>query len=303
MKTLRVAAADMLSTTGQVAWEPEHRERALSLIRQFAEGHLDALAVRATFGTSSRDVGGDQRAKGVAVVPLTGVLTPSASIFSMLSCGTSLQAFGQQVRAAAADASVKTIVVLTDSPGGYVGLVPETAALLRQARAQKPVLAVVAGLAASAAYWITANATAIEATPSAQVGAIGVYTVRASFARQLERDGVDVDVISAGRYKAEGLPMTQMTEAERQATQARVDESYAGFVADVAAGRGVSASAVRNGFGEGRAVSAKQSLSLGMIDRVALVEDSIGRVLTTGGSAMKSMSQTDQDRLMLLRFL
>ncbi len=282
--TLR-AAADVLSMSGLVAWEPEHRTRAVSLVQQFAAGQIDRAGLRAALGSPGRDVGATVRAgaQGVAVIPLMGVLSPTASLFTFLGVGTSLQAFGQQIKAAAADASVKAIVVWCDSPGGLVGLVPETAALVRQIRAQKPIVAVVSGLNASAAYWITANCTSIEATPSALIGAIGVYTIRASFARQLQANGVDVAVISAGTFKAEGIAALPMSDGERASTQARVDETYDGFVGDVAAGRGVSASTVRAGFGEGRVVSAKQATRLGMIDRVAVIEESFGRALAMTG--------------------
>ncbi len=297
MTHFQAAATEVLAMTGPVAWESAHRTHALSVLQQFTAGQLDTSAVRAALG-SSRDVGGSPavRAKGVAVIPLVGVLTPTASLFTMLGCGTSLEAFGRQLRAAAADASVTSILILTDSPGGETGLVPETAALVRQIRAAKPIVAAVIGLDASAAYWITSNCTAIEATTSASVGAIGVYTVRASIARQLQAEGVDVEVISAGKFKSEGNLALPITDAERQAKQARVDEAYGGFVGDVAAGRGVPVSAVRNGFGEGRMVSATRAVQLGLIDAVALVDDTIRRALTSTGPRAWVSAEDGADR-------
>jgi signal peptide peptidase SppA len=301
MMNAKSAAADVLSMSGLCAWEPEHRTRALGLVQQFHAGQIDRAGLRAGLGASGRDVGASVTAgaKGVAVIPLMGVLSPTASLFSFLGVGTSLQAFGQQLKAAAADASIKGIVVLCDSPGGFVGLVPETAALVRQIRGHKPIVCVVSGLNASAAYWITSNATSIEATPSALVGAIGVFTIRASFARQLQTEGVDVEVISAGKFKAEGIAALPMTEGERASTQAHVDETYDGFAADVADGRGVPVSAVRSGFGEGRVVSAKRALALGMIDRVAVIEDSFGRALAMTG--LRAQVASDDDRQRRLR--
>jgi signal peptide peptidase SppA len=146
---------------------------------------------------------------------------------------------------------------------------------MRAARSRKPVIAAVAGLNASAAYWVTAGASAIYGTPSALIGSIGVYTVRASIARQLEREGVDVEVFSAGRFKAEDLPVLPVTDPERKATQARVDETYDTFASDVAAGRRVSVATVRGGYGEGRVVSAKEAARLGMIDGIAVIEDTL----------------------------
>ena len=295
--TLKAAALDALTLSGEVAWEESHRQRALTALSSFSTGGWDTATMRAALAPARPAAVREGQAPGVAVLALVGVLTPTSSFFTMLGMGTSLSAFGQQLRAAAADPSVKSIIVLTDSPGGYVGLVPETAALMRQARAQKPVTAVVSGMNASASYWVTSNASRIEATPSALVGSIGVITTRASYARQLDAAGIDVEVISAGTYKGEGLPETAMSDAERAATQARVDETYGVFVSDVAAGRGVQPGTVRQGFGQGRAVSARQALSMGMIDQVAIVEDAVGRALSliTGGRAMTAAQERAEE--------
>lgn len=274
---LQVAAADFLSTTDLVAWEPGHRQRTVSLLEQFTAGKFDEPALRAALGGSgARNASMPAPAK-MAVLRLYGVLTPGASVFTELGFGTSLRTFGADLRAAARDPGVSRIAVLVDSPGGFTGLVPETAALMRDVRAVKPVTAAVSGLDASAAFWISANATRLEATPSARIGSVGVYMERLSLRRMLEREGVDAEVISAGRFKAEGHPYVQVTDEERSDIQARVDESYRQFLADVADGRGVALSTVRDGFGQGRSVSARAALDQRMIDRIDLVENSIAR--------------------------
>lgn len=277
--SIRASAQDFMGIcSGQlVAWEEGAATRTLALVERVCSGHLDASSMRAAFGDRG-NTPTVSAPKGTAVVSLTGVLTPGASLFTMLGIGTSLLEFSRQLRAADGDPLIAAIVIVVDSPGGLVSLVPETAALMRRVRARKPVVAVVSGYDASAAYWITSNATRLEATPSANIGAIGVYTTRVSVARQLERDGIDVEVFSAGRHKAEGQPVTPITDPERQATMARVNETYGEFIADVGSGRGVSVSAVSGGFGEGRVVSAKQALRLGMIDQIALVEDTVARI-------------------------
>ena len=152
---------------------------------------------------------------------------------------------------------------------------------MRVARTRKPVVASVAGMAASAAYTITSNATVIEATPSASVGAIGVITERVSLVKHLAQEGIDVTVVSAGRFKAEGHAATPMTGAEQQAIQRRVDGAYAWMVEDIAAGRSVPAATVRSGYGEGRLVEASDARGLGMIDRVATIDETIARTLAS----------------------
>lgn len=276
---LRAAANAFLALREPLAIEPGAGERMLACVRQCAAGTLDARGIRAAFGSPPVQPARSSTPKGVAVVELTGLLTPNESFFTFLGIGTNVRQFTAQLNAAAADASTKAIVVLCDSPGGSVRMIPETARAVRVARGRKPVIVAITGDCASAAYWITSNASSLSATTSAMVGAVGVYGIRASIVRQLDDDGVDVLVTSAGKYKAEGLEVLPITDAEREAKQALVDEAYAQFVSDVATGRGVPPSTVRGGYGEGRIVTASTAQRLGMIDRIELMEVTLASAL------------------------
>ena len=70
---------------------------------------------------------------------------------------------------------VGALVLDIDSPGGIVSLVPEFARELRAARAQKPIVAVANPFAASAAFWLGAQADEFMVTPSGEVGSVGVF--------------------------------------------------------------------------------------------------------------------------------
>jgi ClpP class serine protease len=85
-------------------------------------------------------------------------------------------------------------------------------------------------------------------------------------------EGVKTTLISAGKYKTEGNPYEPLSDEARAAMQAMVDDYYGMFTRAVAKGRGVSVDAVRNGFGEGRMVSASQAVKNGMADRVATLD-------------------------------
>ena len=85
------------------------------------------------------------------------------------------------------------------------------------------------------------------------------------------------------------VPIT-LSDEGRAAIQASVDETYEQFVADVARGRGVEVSAVRDGFGEGRMVRARQAVKLGMADRIGTFESTLAR-LTGRGSSSTAMAE------------
>lgn len=237
--------------------------------------HKEAAAQRRAATPS----GGD----AVAVIPVYGTISQRPDLMS--SGGASTQSIGAQFDAAMASPQVGSIVLDIDSPGGSVSGVPELAAKIRDARGQgKQIIAVANSLAASAAYWIASAADEFVASPSADVGSIGVYAAHVDASAMLESEGLKYTLISAGRYKVEGSPYAPLSDEAREAMQASVDEFYAMFTSDVAKNRGVSVKDVRSGYGEGRVLTAKQALAAGMIDRVASLDDVLGD-LTKGAKS------------------
>lgn len=251
----------------------------------------DVMAARATFaqaGASARQqftgaLEGEpdgystvETSGRVAVLPLSGLITPGGGgLMAALFGGTGLNDFARALDAAVTSADVDAIVLDVDSPGGSVELLPETAAMVRQAAAAKPMVAAVNTLCASAAYWLASQAHQIVATPSGAAGSIGVYTAHTEFSAMDERDGIKTTLISAGKYKVEGNPYEPLSDEALAAIQAEIDDLYGMFVADVAKGRNTSASAVQAGYGQGRLLGAARAVDAGLVDRVGTLTDAI----------------------------
>lgn len=236
----------------------------------------DEIQARIGSGPPTRQ---PQTTNTVAILPLYGVLVQRATIFTKMSGATTLDEWSQAFQAAMANPQIGAVVIDIDSPGGSTDGVTELAAEIRDARGIKPIVAVANTLAASAAYWIGAQADEFVASPSAAVGSIGVYAVHEEVSRLQEMAGITTTIMRAPAAKAEGNPWEPLTEEARAAIQARVEESYGMFVADVAQGRGVSESAVRSGYGQGRVLSAAGALAAGMADRVEAFEDTLTRLM------------------------
>ncbi len=205
----------------------------------------------------------------VRVLALAGPIFPRANLMTEVSGATSLQSFLGEFRAAVADPAVKAILLDVDSPGGMVDLVPEAAAEIMAARGQKRIVAVANTFAASAAYWLGSAAGEFVASPSAEVGSIGVYTMHEDWSKHDEALGVKTTLVSAGKYKTEGNPFEPLSSDAEEEMQRKVDAIYKMFVAAVAKGRGTTAAKVRDDFGKGRTVMASEALDAGMVDRVA----------------------------------
>lgn len=253
----------------------------------------DAAAAEPEAAQSLRRAGA---AGATAVIPVRGVITPHPTLFGLIfGIDSSLGRLRKGLRAAVADESVGAIVLDVDSPGGVVDGVPEMAEEIRAARARKPIVAVANTMAASAAYWLAAQATEIVVAPSGRIGSIGVLAVHEEYSRMDEAMGITTTVVRAGRYKAEANPFEPLTAEAQAAIQEEVDAYYDMFVAAVAKGRDVKAATVRDGFGEGRVVMAKPAVKEGMADRVGTVEDAIGRAaqLATGGGGRRAEADSN----------
>lgn len=240
--------------------------------------------------------------RSVAVLPLFGVIFPRANMVNDISGpgGTSAERFGQNFSKLMADPEVDAIVIDINSPGGQVGGIQELSQKIFDARAagRKPIIAVANPLTASASYWIGTAADELVVTPSGEVGSIGVFAVHEDISAALEQEGIKMSIISAGKYKAEANQYQPLSEEARAAIQADVDGYYNSFVNDVARNRSVSPDAVRNGFGEGRVVSAQDAVKLGMADRIGTLEETVNGLLDKNVSpALRNASAADELKL------
>jgi signal peptide peptidase SppA len=222
-----------------------------------------------------------QRAGDIAVIPVYGVITPKADLFTDMSGGTSIDRLRGAFLDAVEDDTVSAIVLDVDSPGGQVDLVPELAGEIRGARGAKPMFAVANTLAASAAYWIASQADEVFVTPSGEVGSIGVFAAHDDFSGALDKAGIKTTLISAGKFKTEANPFEPLSDDAREAIQARVDDAYRMFVHDVAKGRGVPVETIRSGFGEGRVMVARDALAEGMVDGIATLDEVVAKAART----------------------
>jgi signal peptide peptidase SppA len=236
-----------------------------------------------------------KRGGGVALIPLQGVVAPRMNLMSEMSGGATFQGLEQQVRAAIANPDVQTLVFDVDSPGGNVAGASEFHKILLQARTEKPCIAVASYLCASAAYWAMSAATKIIAPPSAQIGGVGVLAIYDDLSAAFEQRGIKRDVLRAGKFKGEAIG-GPLSDDARAHIQGLIDTTYARMTLDIANGRGVKASVVRAGYGEGFCVLAETALADGMIDEIGTLEETLTRLGVATAPASLSAA-TDQEPL------
>jgi capsid assembly protease len=281
--------------------------------RRLLGERLSDADIQARIGTKKADRQDDGFAltpEGVAVLPLHGVISHRMNLLSAISGGTSTDQFGRAFQALVDSKDVKAIVLDVDSPGGSVYGLDELHGQMMEARGKKPIVAHVSPLAASAAYWIASAADRVVVTPSGDVGSVGVFAVHQERSKQEAEDGVTTTVIRAGKYKAEGNPHEPLTDEAKQAMQERVDAAYDRFISALSTGFGRSAPDIKEKFGQGRVVGAKEALKLGMVHEVGTFAQTLQRVasgvsstrahsITSNASAtsQEPMKATDQERV------
>ncbi len=260
------------------AIQPSKLAELLSVLAFRAAGHaFSAEEIQARIG----DPGAPSTSPGgaIAVIPVTGVIAHRMGGMDDTSGGTSAERIGKQLDAVAATPEIGTIVYDFNTPGGTVPGIQELGAQMFALRGQKKQIAQVNSLCCSAGYWLASQCDEIVCLPSGTAGSIGVFSAHQDLSAALEKVGIKVTLISAGKFKVAGNPFEPLSDEERAVIQTRVDTAYSQFVKDVARGRGVSVSDVRKGYGEGRALDAKDAKAAGLIDRIATMDETLSRLV------------------------
>lgn len=214
------------------------------------------------------------RQNAVAVIDISGVITPYSNILSMLFGGTSISAIEQQFEHALGDSEIDGIVLRIDSPGGIITGVEELASTIFAARGIKPIVAYAYGNAASAAYWIAAAADKIVAGPTTMLGSIGV-AMAVPKNSQGDKESGWVEFVSSN---APNKRLDPESNEGRTSIQSRLDAMESEFIGAVARFRNVSAEDVLSKFGAGDVLPAREAVRVGMADLVGGLKDALALI-------------------------
>ncbi|MDE7150326.1 MAG: signal peptide peptidase SppA [Bacteroidales bacterium] len=186
------------------------------------------------------------------------------------------------LKEAADDDNVKAIVLRVNSPGGSVLTSDIIYQEVLKAKAKKPLVASFGSYAASGGYYISCAADRIFAQPTTLTGSIGVFGMVPNFAKTARRLGIGWDEVKTHPYAGSPSFTREMTPAERALQQRNVEDVYAGFIAKVGAGRGMSTAAV-DSIGQGRVWSGTDGLRVGLVDELGGLGDAIAYAAEKAG--------------------
>ena len=190
----------------------------------------------------------------IGVIDITGVIVDADKIDKQL------ERFGK-------DDGVKAIILHIDSPGGGAAASQEVYHEVLRVRKDlhKQVVASVESVGASGAYYIASGCDRIYANPASVVGSIGVIMEWTNYGELLKWAKLKSVSLHDGELKDAGDPTRDMTPKEQAYFQGLIDNMYAQFIRDVAAGRHTSAEKIQP-LATGQVWTGEQAQPLGLID-------------------------------------
>ena len=263
---------DRLSTVTPLELaEIQSRMRADLASQQEADKLLENLENSASSG--GNDVADTRKfgytiSNGIAVVPLTGLMTKRPSCMSwLMGEGASTLSVMRSLRHADANPDVDSKLLLVDSPGGEVSGSFDLADMVRNGK--KSTDAHIEDLGASAAYLAASGARHISANQNATVGSIGVYTKMVDNTAAMEARGYKVHLVKAGKHKAIGETGVPITADHVAHVQARVDQIHNLFLRSVTKGRENISKAQLAEVADAGVFIGKQAQKMGLVDKIS----------------------------------
>jgi signal peptide peptidase SppA len=204
---------------------------------------------------------------GVAVIPVVGLLTKSASFLTSFFGTVSYESIGDTIAEAVDDPNVKSILLDIDSPGGEVSGLFDLVDFIYESRSIKPIYAIADDDAFSAAYAIASAATKIFVNRTSGVGSIGVIATHVDVSEFDKKEGIKYTTIFAGDRKNDLSLHEPLSDDATADLQKEVDRLYGMFIATVARNRNISTAQIKAT--QAATYFGADSLSLGLADEIA----------------------------------
>ena len=166
-----------------------------------------------------------------------------------------------------AKSQAKAVIVHINSPGGTTSGSEELHDSLRRLTAEKPMVVVVDGLAASGGYIAAIAADHIIAQETSLVGSIGVLFHYPNFSEALKTLGIKMEEIKSSPLKAAPNGFEPTSPEARAAIEAIVMDSYTWFRELVKSRRQLD-DAMLERVADGRVFTGRQGFMLKLVDEL-----------------------------------
>jgi len=243
-------------------------------------GYKDTDSFVAVRGSEYRDVSpeslGLNKGERIAVIYATGEIGSGSSENSPSgdqSIGSDTVA--KALNDAAADKTIKAVVLRVDSPGGS-GLASDIIwRAVETTNQKKPVVVSMSDVAASGGYYISASAAKIIAQPSTITGSIGVVAGKPVMRGFYDWLGISNEYVLRGKTAGMFRETEKFSDEERAKFEEWIKTTYyRDFVPKVAKGRNRDAQYI-DSIAQGRVWTGQQAKDRGLVDEFGGLDKAI----------------------------
>ncbi|WP_353285201.1 S49 family peptidase [Wolbachia endosymbiont (group A) of Beris morrisii] len=213
--------------------------------------------------------------KGIAVIPIHGILTKNSEAFDDVLGMTSYEKIREEIEEALIDKEVETIILDIDSPGGEVNGLFDLADFIYSAResGKKRIVAIANDDAYSAAYAIASSAEKVYVSRTSGVGSIGVIASHIDQSGFDEKQGIKYTTVFAGNRKNDLNPHEPITSESLESLQGEVDRLYEMFVQLIARNRNLSTERIKST--EAGLYFGERAIEIGLADGITTFSEFI----------------------------
>jgi protease-4 len=243
--------------------------------------HVDFSSPLAAFEIFGELLGGKKNRvhkTSVAIVYVDGPIMlgeAEASPFSGTSGTANSSDLRRALDAAAADDTIKAVVLRVNSPGGSATASDIILDATRRVKDKKPLVVSMGDVAASGGYYVACAADTVFADEATITGSIGVVGGKLATTDMWNKVGITFKGYPRGKHADLLSSARVFSPEERTQMQAWMDEIYGVFKGHVTAARGKKLKKPIDDLAGGRVYTGKQALDLGLVDKIGTLDDAV----------------------------
>lgn len=277
---------------------------AFLVVALLASVFVNFLQLAASFGIDSGSVGfvkqhdkfsevleqessGKSRDK-IVRIDLDGLISSGSSEGILGAVSMDVEAIKRALAQAAADPTVKGIVLRVNSPGGEVTASDMLYEAVKETAKKKSVVVYMDSLAASGGYYVSCGATKVVANETTLTGSIGVIIQSFNYAGAFDKFGLATNTFASGKFKDSLSGSRPMREDEKAYVQGLVMQMYEKFVGIVSEARHIPKDELKANIADGRVFTGVEAKNLKLVDQLGYIEDAyaLARSLSGASDAM-----------------
>ncbi|MDP7081639.1 MAG: signal peptide peptidase SppA [Candidatus Undinarchaeales archaeon] len=234
---------------------------------------LVSIIMGALVSVSAEDVVGE----AIGVIHLNGIITYEASA-GLLGGTSDIDDVITQLDKARKAGNIRGVLLIINSPGGAPVASHELVRAIERVKVQKPVVAWIADVGASGAYWAASACNRTVADELSVTGSVGVISQHMDYGGLYDKLGINTTIIKGGRLKDAGASHRPLTDEELELIQGIVNTTHKVFIQDVVRNRGLTVEQVLE-VSTGRLFIGIQAKDIGLVDELGGKDDAL-RVVT-----------------------